>query len=75
MKKIIGFIKNLLQIESPSKNLMGHGYERCYSNMEYSGIAAFGCCDGETKSTEYLSEICANCQHFCDVGKEVKIND
>lgn len=42
-------------------------YERCYTNMEYQGYAAMGCCGGVvggTAVTEYLSEKCVNCPHW-----------
>ena len=42
-------------------------YEKCYSNMEYEGYAAMGCCGGltrGTKSTDYLSETCRSCPYL-----------
>ena len=42
-------------------------YEYCYTDREYEGIAAMGCCCGTvggTKTTEYLSEMCVDCPHF-----------
>ena len=42
-------------------------YEKCYSNMEYEGYAAMGCCGGLTGGTEftdYLSETCCSCPHL-----------
>ena len=39
-------------------------YDKCYSDMEYSGIAAMGCCEGKTNSAGDLSETCTNCLHL-----------
>ena len=39
-------------------------YDKCYSDMEYSGIAAMGCCEGKTNSIGDLSETCTNCPHL-----------
>ena len=39
-------------------------YDKCYSDMEYSGIAAMGCCEGKTNSAGDLYETCTNCQHL-----------
>ena len=39
-------------------------YDKCYSNMEYSSIAAFGCCKGKTNSIGDLYETCTNCPYF-----------
>ena len=39
-------------------------YDKCYSNMEYSSIAAMGCCKGKTNSIGELSETCTNCPYF-----------
>ena len=39
-------------------------YDKCYSDMEYSGIAAMGCCEGKTNSIGNLSETCTNCPHL-----------
>lgn len=39
-------------------------YDKCYSDMEYSGIAAMGCCEGKTNSAGDLYETCINCQHL-----------
>lgn len=46
-------------------------HEKCYSNMEYEGYAAMGCCGGltgGTKSTDYLSETCCSCPHYVVLG-------
>ena len=42
-------------------------YEKCYSEMEYQGYAAMGCCGGlvgGTSATDYLSESCVECPHL-----------
>ena len=39
-------------------------YDKCYSDMEYSDIAAMGCCEGKTNSIGDLSETCTNCPHL-----------
>lgn len=49
-------------------------YDKCYSDMEYSSIAAMGCCKGKTNSIGDLSETCTNCQYLVslDDKEEVK---
>lgn len=39
-------------------------YDKCYSDMEYSGIAAMGCCKGKTNSAGDLYETCTNCPYL-----------
>ena len=39
-------------------------YDKCYSDMEYSGIAAMGCCEGKNNSAGDLSETCTNCPYL-----------
>ena len=39
-------------------------YDKYYSDMEYSGIAAMGCCEGKTNSIGDLSETCTNCPYL-----------
>ena len=39
-------------------------YDKCYSDMEYSGIAAMGCCEGKTNSIGDLSETCTDCPYL-----------
>ena len=39
-------------------------YDKCYSDMEYSGIAAMGCCKGKTNSIGDLSETCTDCPYL-----------
>ena len=39
-------------------------YDKCYSDMEYSGIAAMGCCEGKTNSAGDLYETCTNCPYL-----------
>ena len=47
-------------------------HERCYTNMEYAGHAAMGCCGGLVglvggdKSTSYLQYTCIGCPHHVD---------
>ena len=43
-------------------------YDKCYSDMEYSGIAAMGCCEGKTNSAGDLYEICTNCPHLVSLN-------
>lgn len=56
-------------------------YEKCYSNMEYEGYAAMGCCGGltgGTKATDYLSEMCIGCPHLvlgCNQIRKEKENE
>lgn len=47
-------------------------YEKCYSEMEYQGYAAMGCCGGlvgGTSATDYLSESCVECPHLVLIDK------
>ena len=47
-------------------------YDKCYSDMEYSGIAAMGCCEGKTNSIGNLSETCTDCPYLVSLDdKEV----
>ena len=39
-------------------------YDKCYSDMEYSGIAAMGCCEGKTNGIGDLSETCTDCPYL-----------
>ena len=39
-------------------------YDKCYSDMEYSGIAIMECCEGKTNSAGDLSETCTNCPYL-----------
>ena len=39
-------------------------YDKCYSDMEYSCIAAMGCCKGKTNSAGDLSETCTDCPYL-----------
>ena len=39
-------------------------YDKCYSDMEYSSIAAMGCCEGKTNSAGDLYETCTNCPYL-----------
>ena len=39
-------------------------YDKCYSDMEYSGIAVMECCKGKTNSIGDLSETCTNCPYL-----------
>ena len=44
-------------------------HERCYTNMEYAGRAAMGCCGGLVggdKSTGYLQYACIGCPHYVE---------
>lgn len=51
-------------------------YNKCYSDMEYSGIAAMGCCEGKTNSSGDLYETCTNCPYLVSLDdKELIKND
>lgn len=42
-------------------------YDKCYSEMENAGIAAFNCCcglTGGTRHTGYLQENCVDCPYL-----------
>ena len=42
-------------------------YDKCYSEMENTGIAAFNCCrglTGGTRHTGYLQENCVDCPYL-----------
>ena len=41
-----------------------YSYDKCYSDMEYYGIAAMGCCEGKTNSAGDLYETCTNCPYL-----------
>ena len=43
-------------------------YDKCYSDMEYSNIAAMGCCKGKANSTGDLSETCTNCPYLVSLN-------
>lgn len=54
-------------------------YDKCYSEMENAGIAAFNCCcglTGGTRRTGYLQENCVDCPYLVLFDKKgEKIND
>lgn len=56
----IAIVALLLLVISKSSS----AYDKCYSNMEYSGIAAMGCCEGKTNSIGDLSETCTDCPYL-----------
>ena len=43
-------------------------YDKCYSDMEYSGIAVMECCKGKTNSIGDLSETCTNCPYLVSLN-------
>ena len=57
---IIAMMALLLLVISKSPS----SYDKCYSDMEYSNIAAMGCCEGKTNSAGDLYETCTNCPHL-----------
>ena len=59
---IIIFILALLLLVI--SKLITSAYDKCYSDMEYSGIAAMGCCEGKTNSIGDLSEACTDCPYL-----------
>ena len=60
----IAIVALLLLVISKSTS----SYDKCYSDMEYSGIAAMGCCEGKTNSVGDLYETCTNCQHLVSLN-------
>lgn len=59
-------------------------YDKCYSEMEDTGTAVFGCCRGltdRTRHTGYLQENCVDCPYLVlfakkgGRGKGEEIND
>lgn len=56
-------------------------YDKCYSDMEWTGYASMKCCGGKcggTKSTYYLSETCISCPYLVlgyDCIRKDKEND
>ena len=62
----IAIVALLLLVISKSSS----AYDKCYSDMEYSGIAAMGCCEGKTNSIGDLSETCTNCPHLVLLNDE-----
>ena len=45
-------------------------YDKCYSDMEYSGIAVMECCKGKTNSIGNLSETCTNCPYLVSLDDQ-----
>ena len=48
-------------------------YDKCYSDMEAEGVAAFGCCHGlfgGTRHTNYLQESCVDCPYLVLINKK-----
>lgn len=48
-------------------------HDKCYSEMEDAGIAAFDCCRGLTggnRCTGYLQESCVDCPYLVSQGKK-----
>lgn len=48
-------------------------YDKCYSEMENAGIAAFNCCrglTGGTQHTDYLQENCVDCPYLVLLDKK-----
>lgn len=43
-------------------------YNRCYSNMEWQGVAVFGMCSGEYFDEEYKKQHCRSCPYYRKVG-------
>ena len=58
--KILEVIKNLKKTSLKNK---------CYSQREYEGYAAMGCCGGLVggdEATEYLQYTCIGCPYYVD---------
>ena len=55
MKEIVKNIVNKLR------------YEFCYCNMEYSGIAVFGCCRGIIDADASVYKFCSECKYHVNV--------
>ena len=50
-------------------------YDKCYSEREYEGYAAMGCCKGlvgGTSATDYLSESCVECPYLVLTNTQIK---
>ena len=48
-------------------------HEWCYYRMEEDGVVTMGCCCGVvggSKETDYLSDMCLDCQHWIPLEKE-----
>ena len=66
----MNIIKKLKELIQKIKHRFS--YEFCYTEMEYRGIAAFGCCEGLTggdKFSGYLQYDCIDCPYFVDTTK------
>ena len=53
-----------------SKLRYNWSHERCYTDMDYAGRAASGCCGGLVggdKSTNYLQYTCIGCPHHVEM--------
>ena len=48
-------------------------YDKCCSDMEYSCIAAMGCCEGKTNSIGDLSETCTECPYLVSLDDKEDI--
>lgn len=77
MIKIFIFLAIILIMPFVLK-MLSTNYDKCYSSMEYRGVAAMGCCNGVvggSRDTEYLSESCIECPYFILPDKEDKSNE
>lgn len=73
MKKILKRIKDFIGGFFPPTY-----YRFCYTDREYEGMAAMGCCHGlvgGTGATEYLSETCVSCPYLVLINERRNVND
>lgn len=66
MIELLIFLAFIYIMESVLKIFISY-YDKCYSEMENAGIAAFNCCcglTGGTLHTGYLQENCVDCPYL-----------
>lgn len=66
MIELLIFLAFIYILESVLKIFISD-YDKCYSEMEDTGTAVFGCCrglTGGTRRTGYLQENCVDCPYL-----------
>ena len=66
----MGVIKKFKELLQKVRHKLSRNY--CYTEMEYRGIAAFGCCSGLVggdKLSGYLQYECIDCPYYVNVNK------
>lgn len=66
MIKLLIFLAFIYILVSVLKTFISD-YDKCYSEMEDTGTAVFGCCrglTGGTRHTGYLQENCVDCPYL-----------